>query len=268
MNLALQIIMTKKITQLFLLLTIITQAQNIKISYTEIESIGAPGANLKAYNAALFINNKKSLYVTEIDSLENGGKRISKVYKKKDGSLHGIRSFSSPTGVYNILDRKTNMLHSNARFNWFFDYKEALPIINWEIKSKTKKIEGIPVQKAVGKFRGRNYVAWYATEIPIPLGPWKLNGLPGLIVEAYDTDKEILFLFKKLEYPYKKTINFPSLSAKEWKSETAFLKEKNESIKRNLKYSRAIGQQFDSSGSNDEEESLKKNFRERKFLNQ
>ena len=258
--------MTKKITQLFLLLAIVTQAQNLKITYTDVYSLGAPDTNLKVYNGALFVSDNMSLYVTQIDSLENGGKEIRKVFKDKKGIMRGVRSSSFPDGVYNILDRKTNVLHSNARFSLFFDYKESLPNINWEIKSSVKKIEGISVQKATCKFRGRNYVAWYATEIPIPLGPWKLNGLPGLIIEAYDTNKEVLFLFKKIEFPYKKNINFPSIKDKKWKSEEELLKEKKNHVEENLKYSRTIGQQFDSSIKDDEERKIKEmNFIELNF---
>ena len=38
-------------------------------------------------------------------------------------------------------------------------------------------------------FKGRNYFAWYSIEIPINSGPYKFNGLPGLVVELFDSKK-------------------------------------------------------------------------------
>jgi hypothetical protein len=37
-------------------------------------------------------------------------------------------------------------------------------------------------------FKGREYIVWYAPSIAYAEGPWKLGGLPGLILEAYDKE--------------------------------------------------------------------------------
>ena len=58
--------------------------------------------------------------------------------------------------------------------------------MDWQIKNETKKIEDYVCNKATTFFRGRNYTAWYSTDIPIKLGPWKFNGLPGAILQIYD----------------------------------------------------------------------------------
>lgn len=77
--------------------------------------------------------------------------------------------------------------------------KEPLPKIEWQIQNERKKIGRYLCQKAVGKFGGRIYDAWFTTEIPISSGPYKLSGLPGLILEATSHDGRVNFLFKKLE---------------------------------------------------------------------
>ena len=75
--------------------------------------------------------------------------------------------------------------------------------MNWKIEKETKKLGKFNCKKATTSFRGRNYTAWFTTEIAVPFGPWKLNGLPGLILEAYDTNKSVYWYFKSVEYPTK-----------------------------------------------------------------
>lgn len=82
-----------------------------------------------------------------------------------------------------------------------FIYEETLPTIKWKLFNENKVIGKFKCQKATTTFRGRNYVAWFTTEIPISMGPWKLNGLPGLILEAYDDTLQIQFAFESISMP-------------------------------------------------------------------
>jgi GLPGLI family protein len=77
--------------------------------------------------------------------------------------------------------------------------EESMPAINWKISNETMKIGSMECQKATSHFKGRDYTAWFTTEVPFHAGPWKLSGLPGLIVEAYDTNKEVVFKFDNME---------------------------------------------------------------------
>lgn len=71
--------------------------------------------------------------------------------------------------------------------------------IAWKITSEKQIIEGINCKKATAFFKGRNWNVWFAEDLPFTSGPWRLTGLPGLIIQANDENKEVLFDFAGLE---------------------------------------------------------------------
>jgi GLPGLI family protein len=73
--------------------------------------------------------------------------------------------------------------------------------IKWKIKKQTKKIGKYTANKAIGEFRGREYTVWFTYEIPLPIGPWKLKGLPGAILEAKDKEGLFQVKFVSIKYP-------------------------------------------------------------------
>lgn len=56
----------------------------------------------------------------------------------------------------------------------------------WKILSDRQKIGEYNTQKATTSFGGREWVAWFSTDIPFQDGPYKFYGLPGLIVKIED----------------------------------------------------------------------------------
>ena len=66
-------------------------------------------------------------------------------------------------------------------------YTEQWPLMQWSLQDSTQTILGHRCQKATCHFRGRDFVAWFAADVPIKGGPWKFGGLPGCILKVYDT---------------------------------------------------------------------------------
>lgn len=66
-------------------------------------------------------------------------------------------------------------------------YEEDKANIDWVLKDDTMTVCGYLCYKALALFGGREWTAWYAPEISISDGPWKLYGLPGLILKAEDS---------------------------------------------------------------------------------
>lgn len=69
-----------------------------------------------------------------------------------------------------------------------FEYIDDFEIPKWEILDETITLLSHICKKATCRYRGRDWVAWYAIDIPISRGPYKFAGLPGLIMKIYDTE--------------------------------------------------------------------------------
>ena len=69
----------------------------------------------------------------------------------------------------------------------------------WTLLPDTATVLSYLCQKATCKFRGREYEAWYTPEISRSEGPWKLQGLPGLILKATDNRGHYTFVCTGIE---------------------------------------------------------------------
>ncbi|RZK64684.1 MAG: GLPGLI family protein [Pedobacter sp.] len=161
-------------------------------------------------NMLLVIGKNASLY-TSYDKLMQGmalQRQLEEQIKNQSGSTNGNIQVNatSKTGNRNPLTsvdyyyfaKEHKFITRERLFNSYLVEEDA-PQIAWKIEKDTMSFSGIACQKATAKFKGRNWIAWYATELPFPSGPWKLNGLPGLIISAKDDKNEVMFEFAGIE---------------------------------------------------------------------
>ncbi len=65
-----------------------------------------------------------------------------------------------------------------------YEGSDLTPEIAWTLTDDTVTVGGYLCQTATCKFRGVAWTVCYTEEIPSSAGPWRLRGLPGLIVKA------------------------------------------------------------------------------------
>lgn len=76
----------------------------------------------------------------------------------------------------------------------FLAYPDSAPSLKWDFCSEDiDTIMGYECHKATTEFAGRSYTAWFAPEIPLPFGPYKFGGLPGLILKIEDGERQFVW---------------------------------------------------------------------------
>ncbi|MEA1847707.1 GLPGLI family protein [Chryseobacterium sp. MHB01] len=93
---------------------------------------------------------------------------------------------------FTIIQTNENVQFFDSAGMSLFTYKQPV-ISSWELADETKIINTITCKKAEVRFKGRNWIAWYAPEIPLPYGPMKFSGLPGLIIKITDEKEDYDF---------------------------------------------------------------------------
>jgi GLPGLI family protein len=97
------------------------------------------------------------------------------------------------TVYINYPENKTTVIDNAKGTLKYFEYIENFEISKWTILDETMQILSHTCKKATCRFRGRDYIAWYAIDIPISRGPYKFAGLPGLIMKIADTENSYSF---------------------------------------------------------------------------
>ena len=106
-------------------------------------------------------------------------------------SRRGIPRGTDPV-YYQWYNEKKSQV-STQYINYGYTFEEPLVMPNWELHEDTIVILDYICLRATTHLFGRDWEAYYAPEIPLSRGPWRLWGLPGLIVRATDADHYFLF---------------------------------------------------------------------------
>ena len=180
----------------FLAITTMAQTADIKVSYN-MHSFFANGVE-KNTKYHLLANSTFSKFYNpqseEIDSLTSTPEGLANFKKTQEAAFKAM--IGQGQIIVDKLPRKkvTGYVIKTAQDSLIkvYDmlkgehvyYTEPFSEIVWEIGDSTKNVLGYECSQATSDYHGRVWTVWFAPDIPIQDGPWKLRGLPGLILEA------------------------------------------------------------------------------------
>jgi len=198
------------LTYLLSLIALIVSAQQpdqaiarVKYSYTHTRDTNNRD-NVYQEQMLLVVGKNMSIYTSfdKIAYLKARANHIKEQNKINGGPIQNLRLTGSrkPTTSFDIYffakEKEFHFIELLMANTYVF--KDSATQIGWKITKDTTNFLGIHCRKASANFKGRNWTAWYATELPFASGPWKLNGLPGLIISAYDEKHEVEFKLEEL----------------------------------------------------------------------
>lgn len=184
------------------LCTIVANAQSkaevlVGYDFTNLDKKGQPVTkkmSLLASSTEAKYFNDLSLWVDSLKSTPEGKAQYMEIIKKTcmtvepDGSttwdLNKGPVKNSYTYVFtNLADE--SLTHYGKYGEDLGYYTEPLSEMEWKIvEDSTDNVLGYECVMGETDYHGRHWKAWFSPEVPMPFGPWKLHGLPGLILKA------------------------------------------------------------------------------------
>lgn len=116
----------------------------------------------------------------------NIGQKATKFYSRNEQIRDSV--------MFDGLDKGLSIYQVNDNRS-----EEAVQMPRWIMGGETKEILSYFCQKATAECAGRKWTVFFTPEIPINKGPFKLWGLPGLVVEAQDSNDFFYFSLNSFE---------------------------------------------------------------------
>ena len=123
------------------------------------------------------LSNKETSMIILKEKLDEAYNRSDPSKQRASGPDHGDYLYKD--FIHNVLTTYTSVMGEGYKVT------EAVPEQKWTINTDSSKlILGYNCSLATTLFRGREWKVWYTDEVSASSGPWKLGGLPGLILSA------------------------------------------------------------------------------------
>ena len=141
------------------------------------------GKNVSQYFSISELQHQKMLADDDPALFILWDKRLAD-YDEPDPAKRLPASTGNLDEIYRNLEQGKFTTYSTV-FGTHYLITEDITIPDWTMyEDSTITVLGMECKKATTNFRGRYWEVWYTEEIPISQGPWKLCGLPGMILKA------------------------------------------------------------------------------------
>lgn len=123
-------------------------------------------------------------------------KKIKSDSMMTSSSQKGFSAFPDKTmEIRYIVEKRDKKIFFYTANHTMFPVRkvEDKRLFKWHLTSDKKEILSYNAQKATTKFGGRVWTAWFTKELPFSDGPYKFNGLPGLILKISDESGSHIF---------------------------------------------------------------------------
>mgnify|MGYP002599181840 FL=1 len=102
------------------------------------------------------------------------------------------------------------------------EYTEHTPVPAWTyVPEDTTSVMGYHCHAAKCNYGGREWKVYYTNDIPLPYGPWKLNGVKALVLKAEDSEHNFVFeaegLTQKTQSIIRYDWNRKTMNKEDWK---------------------------------------------------
>ncbi len=148
---------------------------------------------------------KKDSAITDYMNLDTDGKK-SYFYnsaKYERDSIYAVTKNFNDLLQAKSYDQNLSYIvekdYTGKKINFYDNFKTVNIVIpetaspKWKIEKEFTKINNMNCQKATAYYKGRTWEAWFSKDYPVNDGPYKFNGLPGLIIRLNDTENDHVF---------------------------------------------------------------------------